>query len=230
VWLFQITASESYECESTVESHNFLNALEGQGSDPWTETSNFDASPELLFGQVLSDANDGWTLVLGERLFTGTGNGSAWTFDWQNSEGGDDEQNHQLGYRFSHEYGDELNTEISLTFTKDLVTGNVSFSSQSWDQWAETDNWGEPVGVSTGQIPAASYVLVQRGPGTDGPVVEGATNVRDAPDCSGEECELSVMDSCSGTQDITGTRYSLEDDVPIELLDGAGEPTGLGSG
>jgi len=228
VWLFEIAASDGYSCESTVEAHNFLNALEGQGSDPWAETSSFEASSQLLFGQILGDENDGWTLVLGDRLYTGIGSGSAWQFDWANSEEGGDEQTHQLGYRFSHDYGDQLNTVINMTFAGHIATGSVKMDSETWDQWAETDNWGEPVGLNAGQIPAADYVLVQRGPGSDGPVVEGATNSRDAPDCSGEECELSVSDTCSGEQTITGTRYPLEDGVPLELLEGAGEPAGLG--
>lgn len=230
VWLFEIESGDGLECEFTLDSHNFLNALEGQGSDPWTESSTTESSSQLLFGQILGDEAEGWTLVMGDRLYTGMGTGTVWTFNWQNREEGSEEETHQLGYRFGHDYGDRLDTEISLTVTDLGITGQVSTSTQTWSSWAETDNWGEPVGVNEGQIPAGDYILVQRGAGGDGPVVEAASNRRDGPDCEGEECELSVTDVCSGTQEIKGSRYSLEEGVPLDLLDGAGEPSGLGSG
>ena len=206
IWLFTIDASEGLDCETTVDSHNFLGILEGEATDPWTEATTYEASAEMRFGQSIEDASNNWVLILGDSVYQGVLKGESWSFTWENSEDGSELLSHQAGYSFQHQWTGKIDTEMVLT----------------------QDNWGEQVGLASGQLPAGDYMLVNRGGGGDGPAVEAASNRRDAPDCEGEECVLEVTTQCDDSRSFTASRYDWDDEVPVDFLEDAVEEQGLG--
>jgi len=229
IWLFQVEASEGSECETTINNHNFLSVLEGEATEAWTLEESSDASSEIFFGQVLENASGGWALVLADRVLQGTLDSGQWVFSWEHSEDGEGLSSHQSGYVFDHQWNWSTKTKVTMNVEKKRGSGSMDVDISDWEFWRESDAWGEQVGLSVGQIPAGDYMTVNRGGGTGGPVVEAASNRRDAPDCEGEECELEVSSDCEDSRGYTSTRYEVEEGVPVDFLLDASEEQGLGS-
>ncbi len=229
VWLFQVEASEGIECETTVDNHNFLNVLEGEASEAWTTEETRDASSEVFFGQVLENESGGWALVLEDRVLQGTQESGRWVFTWEHSEDGTGLSSHQSGYVFEHQWNWSSTTKVKMNVEKKRGSGSMDLDTSDWEFWRESDAWGEQVGLSSGQVPAGDYMTVNRGGGESGPVVEAASNRRDAPDCEGQECELEVSSDCEDSRSFTATRYEVEEGVPVDFLLDASEDQGLGN-
>jgi hypothetical protein len=227
IWLFQVEASEGIECETTIDNHNFLNVLDGENSEAWTIEESSDASSEIFFGQVLENESGGWALVLADRVLQGTLESGRWVFSWEHNEEGSGLSSHQSGYAFEHQWNQSSKTRVTRTVEKKRGSGSISLDTSDWQFWRETDAWGEQVGLSSGQIPAGDYLLVNRGGGEGGPAVEAASNRRDAPDCEGQECELEVSSDCDESQSYMATRYEVEEGVPVDFLLDASEEQGL---
>ena len=229
IWMFQVDASEGTECETTIDNHNFLSILEGEATEAWTTEESSEASSEVFFGQVIENDSGGWTLVLADRVLQGTLQSGRWVFTWDHSEEGDSLSSHQSGYVFDHQWNLSAKTKVTMNVEKKRGSGSMNLDTSDWEFWRESDAWGEQVGITSGQIPAGDYMTVNRGGGDTGPVVEAASNRRDAPDCEGQECELEVSSDCEDSRSYTSTRYEVEEGVPVDFLLDASEEPGLGS-
>jgi hypothetical protein len=223
IWFIEVPVDDSYECESDIDE-NYKDADVPEGDDPvggeWTYTEDFKGSNGGFFMQVLFE--DGVAIgIVNDDVYVGREiSGKTLTLTWESSEESEDLEEHESGYFFQEVVSGKVTETITLTKSeKNVYTGTVDVASDSSVTYVETDEWaaGE-VQFGSGQSP--SFLLT--GPGN--------SNEFDADECSGDECEITVSSTCSGSTDVTATFVGKHNEGLYEGIQDADREPGLGGG
>jgi len=231
IWAFELPYDESYECAETI-THNFTDGYTTETEDDgdWTSEESINLSPQLFFGQLETYGTGQAVLIIGNEVYPGIESATGWDFTWVGSTETSESNSHSSGYSFASTNISSSDVTISLSISGATATGTWAATDNSDRSWSESDTWENGViGFSTGQIPAAQFLIYDftKGKGKKQVTIEGAplTNEFDLPECSGD-CQLDVVSSCSGSVNFTATKAGFEDEDVYEYLDEANQPYG----
>lgn len=219
VWLFTFgqaeTTASSFQC-----SENFLAASCPEASTPepgpWTFTMELEESPSAAFGQIIDGPGGQKLLVIFDEVYIGERDSGVWNFSWESYEEGQERLSHESGYQYGDDY--ELRREIvfSLELKGGEATGTASVRTSTSERVFESDGWlFEDVGFSFGQIEDNAPIWL------DGDM----SNWNDEAECSGNLCEISVIESRTVEIPLTGLRTG-EGGRSFDGLSRAGQDAG----
>ena len=144
--------------------------------------------------------------------------GKTLTLQWEGSEDSEEREEHESGYLYTEAVSGAF-TEV-ITFTKNernVYNGSIDVSSESTTTYTESDEWpDEDVDLGDGQIPAN---LLEG---------DGNQNAFDGDECSGDDCEITVTATCSGSNEVTATYVGKHNEGLFEGIQDAGRDPGLG--
>lgn len=230
IWTMSITYPTEDTCTDTV-THNFLGATviaeeEDQTGDGWTESSSETHTDQLVFVQIETTGKDGAVLLIGAEAWPGVKNAKGnYTFSWTGSDEQLQDDSHTSGYGYTYSNIALSEEEIALVLDQGIGSGTWDATSTSEQAWLESDLWSEEVRFQTGAIPADQYLVIMDESGPK-PVEEAASNGRDAVDCEGDNCSLTVSASCEGSLQVVLTQTDFEDDDAFDYLRASGQGYG----
>ena len=225
-WMFTLTylPATGNECSPGV-THNFVGSYPPaeDADEDWTESADTEYSDMVFFGR-LEDSQEGPILIVGAAAMPGTHEKKDWTFSWTRSQVTTTTDEHSAGY--SYEYTRETTSAVVVdgSIKKDLFIGTWAQEDATSDAWSESDTWSDEVLAyvpSTGQIPAASYLLRTDDTGTEVPAYNDSVSY----DCGNAGCTLTVNDSCVYSYELAGVLTDFEPD-DSRWTEDAGQPAG----
>lgn len=227
IWAMVLPTVPEADCSESV-SHNYTDAYVPDEDDdtdlPFVSEADSEESEALQLVQITRHTKKEATLVRGTRAYPGTlGEGGKWTFEWVGNEITSTTQTHQDGYDFASDEDVTTTTTITLTKDKESVVGTWTATTDTVAGYTESDAWSSEITEvgERGQIPSALYLETDV-TGTARP----AENERDFAECSGDDCELDLVISCSTEREYSGWRTGYEDEDAYAHLGAAGQPSG----
>jgi hypothetical protein len=223
IWYLTFGFADEPECEATIsENYAF-----GQPPDapeppdsPWTIEVMEDASPGTGFAQIVPLEDGTSLLIFAGATYVGTGDGAAWTFEWERFEVNDSSQVHESGYRFTEMSLGSVMYTIDIEIDGSSAEGSLQIRSAEENRWTESDDWDpDEVGIFNTQVPSGSYLW-------DGDGMSIWNYPQDS-DCKSDTCELSITSECSSSAPLHGILTKYADEDVFESVDGAGWAPGL---
>lgn len=201
VVLLYISSMNEVDCQGTIEE-NFeeANAPEPPESDPdWSWTWTGESSDQLVYASIADGEKDKAYLTIFGQVVPGTRDGKTYTFTWTEVDNwGEVLEYKPSTYRFSEQYVDERTIEFTFERDKETkgLTGHMKITTVEESTWTETDQWDleeHPDLPVAGRINLWSMMYLEGA---------GYTNQWETPECEGDDCVLSVKETCAGSTPV----------------------------
>jgi hypothetical protein len=221
IWFVQMPVLDATACGTDIDE-NYIDAFAPDGGDPdseWSFTQTTTLSDSAFFAQVLEGEGATAFVIIDDVVYPGTWDKDVLQVSWSGVLDDVYTEEHDSGYAFFHSEVAEL--EETLTFLRGedgAMTGQYSTESNSTIAWSESDRWKlNQVGFYDSQLPSTSYLT-----GTN------PYNVADAEDCNGDDCELTITTTCSGSVDFTGAYAGMHEEGMYASIEDATRDAGAG--
>lgn len=231
IWTMSVPWPAEDTCTDAV-THNFADATVIAGEEEpsldenWTQTESETHTDQLMFLQIETMGSDQAVLIMGNEAWPGvkTAKGN-YTFSWAGSDERLQDDSHTSGYQYTYSQSALSEEQLVLILDQGIGSGSWELSSTNEEAWLESDLWSEELRFPDGAIPAGDYLVVTQGKGpkaTEAP----ASNTRDAVECQGALCSLTVSSSCEGSLEVVLTQTDFDDDSAYQALIGSGQGYG----
>ena len=221
IWLLEIDAQGDTSCETTF-THNFVNVVEPETTedDPnWSDNSSSSESPSLRFVQIEMGSGNNCVMLWGTEVYPGTCDGGSWKFKWELKDSGATNQEHALGYTYSHAFEYLDTTQLTLEVAGASASGTLSENASSQDIYSESDMWAAAVGLTMGQMPVGRYLKKMAQDDEGNPIVENAVNTRAGTECAASECSIESEEICSSEdRTVRANFYAFGEDPNYDNL------------
>ncbi|MCK6505540.1 hypothetical protein L6R53_19445 [Myxococcota bacterium] len=230
IWTMSVAWPTEDTCTDQV-THSFAGATpiasdEEEPTDEWTREESEAHTDQLMFVQVETMGSDQAVLIIGAEAWPGvkTAKGN-YTFSWSGSDERLQDESHTTGYQFTYSQSAMSEEQLVLILDQGIGSGTWEVTSTAEEAWLESDLWSEEVRFQTGAIPADQYLVVTEGKGPK-QVETPAVNTRDAVECEGALCSLTVTSACEGSLAVVLTQTDFDDDSAYQALVGSGQGYG----
>jgi hypothetical protein len=207
LWVMTLGTPATTGTSSCDENYDRARCLDNatDGNNKWTIEDNAQVSEELQFVEVLKGTGDGAFLVAGGKVYPGTVDKDAFTFEWKSTTKSLHSEDFEGDYEYITDENSVINTKFAFTLGKDAGTlsGKLTQTVTSTFNVKETDqpNNDEVLGY-VGQIDDDATRFLENTNDIGEP--DGRYNSPDLEECQATNCEIAVVENTTTNWDLSG--------------------------
>lgn len=207
LWVVTLGTPDTTGTSSCDENYDNARCRENatDGDSQWTITDNQEVSSALQFVEVMEGEGDVAFLVADGKVYPGTVDKDAFTFQWKSITKSAHSEDYQGDYEFVTDENSVIDTKFVFTLGKDAGTfsGKLTQVITSTVNVKETDqpNNDDVLGY-VGQIDEEAFTFLENTGDDEDP--DGRYNSPDLEECQATNCEIALVENTTTSWDMDG--------------------------